>query len=89
MQKPLNYSNPVTKKVKNNYKLLSMIILLREVIVKVIFLFAKSRDLISLQIDLTIYSETSAFCLTDDMRSISYADSSFIFLNSSLADSEA
>lgn len=41
-----------------------MIILFNDVIVKVIFFLAKSRLLISEQMDLTISSETSAFFFT-------------------------
>jgi len=79
----------VTVKQFNDKYLLSIIILLREVIVKVIFFLAKSRLLISEQMDLTISSDTSAFYLTLWILSIKKALSSFIFLSSSLALSEA
>jgi hypothetical protein len=66
-----------------------MIILLREVMENVIFFLARSRFLISAQIDLTISSDISAFSFTLEILSISRALSSFIFFNSSLALSDA
>jgi len=57
--------------------------------VKVIFLFAKSKDRISEHMLLTISSLASALVLTFSILSTSSALSSFIFLSSSLAVSDA
>ena len=79
MQKPLNCSIPV----------ISMIICLIDLIVKVIFFFAKSKHLISLHMLLTISSLISAFCFTPEILSTRSALSSLIFLSSSRAYSLA
>ena len=74
--------------LKNPNYILSIIILLREVIEKVMFFLAISRFLMSEHMDLTISSDIVAFCLTLYILSIMRALSSLTFLSSSLAFSD-